>query len=1315
MTVLRGLSRRLELLLVLALVLLLALLPKGLPLGIAGLGVVAGAALGLHAMGIALLYSRTGVLSFAQFGLGAGTSVLFYFWVLYNQWAVLANGVCGCLAPSGASMSRLQHNPDLFREYLLGHHPWVLVVNLLISAALGILLAVDAGRQVFKVVAGLFARSPRIVPTVATLAFSVVLGGAAGLFSARTTKVFGYHVFGWFPYGPRPHTGENGVPAVPEGVIHIPGSLRWGFTLEGGARFHLYEVLTVVAAFAALGLLAWRFTRGARGLASRSTAANAERAATLGVDVVTESKQPWLVAGALSGVAGILTVSLLQSAPSVGLDMGALTLVLAAVVLARMTSPGWALLYSMLLGVLSQGSFWSFGSQLPFQGSLVVVIGAALVLQRGRLTRAERAAESVFTTAPEPLRVPASLRSAPGVHGLLRGSTLLTGVAFLSYPVLTKPGQLSLGLVIVAYMVIGLGLLVISGWAGLVSLGQLGVAAVGGYVATIAGASWHVPMPLALLLGGLASAVVAPLVGLPAVRLPGPFVAIMTLGFALAVPAVLLNQDLLGSALPQVLPRPVVLGIDLASDRTFYWLSLLVLLGCLGIVTGVRRSRLRRTLIAARDNEQAAAAFGVNVLRLRIEAFAVSGLISGIGGGLLAYANSGVQSDSFSANNSVGVFLIVVLGGLSAISGPVLGAAVFGLVQPYGIVWIGLLTGLGTIIVLAVRPAGLAGIVVSLRDAAIRVIMHLQGHDLIRLLGGSSRIAIADRGAQAPVVPVRYRLIGDGYGPVEGTRLRSVEGAQDTAAVEVTPDLGEQVDQAMSAVCGPVLSCHRLDVAYGGAVALRGVSLSIAPGEVLAVVGLNGAGKTSLLRALAGLEIAAHGTVEIDGEDVTLEFPHLRARRGLSFVPGGAAVLATLSVHENLVVAGADADGIADVYRRFPVLEPRAMTAAGNLSGGEQQVLAVAQALLRRPRALLIDELSLGLSPEALAAVLELVAELAAQGTAVLLVEQSISTAMSIADTALFLESGTVRYQGPAQALRDHPELFASVAFGAGGAAISGGGSELTRARQRTDRELVLRIEDVSAAYGDVRVVDSVSLDIVAGEVVGILGPNGAGKTSLFDCLSGGLPVASGTVTLFGEDITGLAPHRRAERGLMRSFQSVRLFPSLSVRDCIAVALETRLTVKSAAFAGLWLPPARLEERRVAERVGDLLELLRLEAVADVPVGSLSLGSRRMVDLACQLAARPKVLLLDEPASGLAAGETELLGPLVSRISSDLDCAVLIIEHNVQVLASVAHRLVAMSSGAVISEGAPSDVLRDPLVRSAYFGAATALDLVPSA
>ena len=823
MTDWRRLTKRPELLLVLGLLLLFALLPSGLPVGIAGIGVVIGAVLGLHAMGIALLYSRTKVLSFAQFGLGAGAAVLFYLWVLYNQWAVLANGVCHCLAPHHVSMGQLQHHPDGFRTYLEHRHPWVLPVNALISALIGVIGATENGRQLHKAMLTVFARAPRIVPTLATLAFAGALtGGASVLLNLRTVHWFGGYPFHWWPYGPILGTGIKGRPALPEGVFIPPSHGSVDFTLSGGAHFHLYDVLSVALAVVALGLVLWRFRHGRRGLLSRATADNIERAATLGVNVVRETRDPWMVAGALSGIAGMLTVSLSQVQPSALLDMYSLTLVLAAVVLARMTSMTIALAASMMLGALKQAMFWHFHSELQFQGSLVLIIGAALLLQRGRATRAERESESVFTSAAEPARVPREIAGAPGVRGLLRGSTVVAVLVFLAYPLITKPGQLNFGLNALALTVVGMSILVLSGWGGQVSLGQLGLAAVGGYVTAIAGVTWHVPLPLALLLGGLAAAVIAPFIGFPALRLPGPFVVIMTLAFALAVPAVLLSAQLLGPYRPANIPRPVLLGLDLSSDRYFYWMSGAVLAAVLAVVVGLRRSRLRRALIAARDNPYSAQSFGVDITRLRLEAFAVSGAIAGIGGGLLAYANGSVQADTFSALNSAAVFLIVVVGGLTAVMGPIVGSVVYTLVGLLGNAWVTVLSGLGTIIIVSIRPAGVASLIVALRDAAIRVLMHLQGIDLVRLsrLGDGTRIAIADRGAQAPVVPVRYRLVGEGYGPVEGTRLEPVEGVESSpvAGEQPTTDVATQIDDALAAI-----SCHRLDVAYGGVTAVAGV------------------------------------------------------------------------------------------------------------------------------------------------------------------------------------------------------------------------------------------------------------------------------------------------------------------------------------------------------------------------------------------------------------------------------------------------------------------------------------------------------------
>ena len=204
-----------------------------------------------------------------------------------------------------------------------------MVANALLSALIAIFLAADAGRQVFLWLAALFHRAPRIVPTVATLAFAVALSGAAIIVTLRTTTIFGWHAWRWFPYGPVPGTGENGKPAVPEGgQLVVPHHESWSFTLGGGATFHLYDVLAVCCAVLGLIVVTVRFRLGRRGLLSRATAANLERAATLGVDVVKESKEPWRIAGALSGLAGVLAVSLGQSAPvdrsrHAGADLGA--------------------------------------------------------------------------------------------------------------------------------------------------------------------------------------------------------------------------------------------------------------------------------------------------------------------------------------------------------------------------------------------------------------------------------------------------------------------------------------------------------------------------------------------------------------------------------------------------------------------------------------------------------------------------------------------------------------------------------------------------------------------------------------------------------------------------------------------------------------------------------------------------------------------------------------------------------------------------------------------------------------------------------
>ncbi len=220
---------------------------------------------------------------------------------------------------------------------------------------------------------------------------------------------------------------------------------------------------------------------------------------------------------------------------------------------------------------------------------------------------------------------------------------------------------------------------------------------------------------------------------------------------------------------------------------------------------------------------------------------------------------------------------------------------------------------------------------------------------------------------------------------------------------------------------------------------------------------------------------------------------------------------------------------------------------------------------------------------------------------------------------------------------------------------------------------------------------------------MGVIGPNGAGKTTLFDALCGFVET-SGEIRIHGVGIEGLPPDRRMRSGLGRSFQDGRLFGSLVVREAIAVAFETRIRPVGALNAALKIGPSRRAERWIANEVSDLIELLGLDAYANKFVDELSTGTRRIVDFAAALAHRPRVLLLDEPSSGIAQRETEALGPLLHQVRDELGCTILLIEHDMPLVTTVSDRLLALESGRLVADGAPAAVLRDARVIESYLG-----------
>lgn len=248
---------------------------------------------------------------------------------------------------------------------------------------------------------------------------------------------------------------------------------------------------------------------------------------------------------------------------------------------------------------------------------------------------------------------------------------------------------------------------------------------------------------------------------------------------------------------------------------------------------------------------------------------------------------------------------------------------------------------------------------------------------------------------------------------------------------------------------------------------------------------------------------------------------------------------------------------------------------------------------------------------------------------------------------------------------------------------------------------LPLVLDGLTVRFGGVQAVDAVSLEVRPGETVGLIGSNGAGKTTLMDCVSGYVRPTSGTVTLFGTDVTRLAPELRPYVGLGRSFQDARLYPGLTVLETLMVALERH--APTGLLAGLF-GLAGAAERAKREAAYELVEMMGLDAYAEKRAGELSTGTRRIVDLACIVAQEPMLLLLDEPTAGIAQRETEAFGPLLQRLKESLGFAVLLIEHDMPLVTSLADRLYAMESGRVIAEGRPRDVVNDPRVVASYLG-----------
>ncbi|APE20034.1 MULTISPECIES: ABC transporter permease subunit [Streptomyces] len=771
-----------------------------------------------------------------------------------------------------------------------------------------------------------------------------------------------------------------GAPVLPaENQFGLPGvgpspAVSWQ-PLDGVGIDSDQLITWIVTALTAAGL--WILMRHTRlGLRLRAAVDNRALTELRGIGADRLSSIAWMLSSGLAGLAGVLATPLL------GLSAHDYTLFLfvsaTAAVLGRFASVPLAFAGGLGLGVLQNlvagyASFaegvTGFRTAVPF---LILFAGLVVLARRRRATG---------TAAVDPPPVDYLAGKGWGRRwGAWIVAALLLGTAFYTVTTPFWSGILAQGL---AIGLVFMSFTVVTGLGAMVSLAQAtfvtGAALVAGLLMSH---GW--PFVAAAAAGTAAAALLGAVVALPALRLGGRSLALATLALAFLADQVLFQLGPLRNGdTGWEIPRPVAGPVDLSDDRAMG--LALVLLSCVlvALLTRLRGSRWGRAMLAVRSAPEAAAASGVSVVRTKLLLFTVSAGLAGFGGVLYASYNTRITATDFTAMTGLVWLAVVVAAGVRRPQFAVVAGLVFAVVPHLMATYVTESAHLPVILF------GLAGLALA-NDP--------DGYCAALPSRRAARRA-TKRGAAPGVLPEASQ------GPVPGVAPGAVSaGVPGPPAPE--PGGGPGPAPGALELCG-------VHAGYGGAPVLHGVDLTVRGGEVLVLLGPNGAGKSTLCRVAAGLLRPAGGLVRVRGADATRDATVARARRGVRLAPEGRGIFAGLSIEENLTLQLTAADDRDAVYARFPALAARRSVAAGSLSGGEQQLLALAPLLQRPPAVLVADEPSLGLAPRVVDEVFRLLTELRDHGTALVLVEEKAAEVLGIADTVAYLAQGEIAWSGP--------------------------------------------------------------------------------------------------------------------------------------------------------------------------------------------------------------------------------------------------------------------------------------------------------------
>ena len=894
-------------------------------------GIVTGLLYGVAGLALVIVYRTSKVLNFALGGLGA----------------VAAYSVSSLL--------------NLRLPY-----PVSFVIGVAVGALVGLILELGIVRPL--------RRKPHLTIGIGTLGALLISQGALG---AR------------FGYSPE---------ALPEALAGA-GAFRLG-TFGISAN----QILIIVVALLVTLALFLLIGKTRLGLTMRATSSGPQTAELLGVDVARVRSVAWMIGGAYGALAALLVTPLTYLSPTSFTDF--MLTAFAAVVLGGFTSIAGVVVGALAFGV-AINLLETFLSPTLIDTYTFIGIAIVLVLRpNGLFGRREHEIPEPQVTAigsggtVEQERSPAEVRGAGSIRprarlGALRGSwsqwvVLLLVMALM--PVVLDPPTIFLLITALATFIGVLGLNILVGYTGQVSLGHSGFLAIGAVAAGVAikhGMSPLLTLPLALVLGAAAGLII----GLPAERLSGIYLVLLTLAFSFAVPELDLQ---FGSVTGGANGLPLALPPALATTVPEYWFVLAVAALVTGVTLVASVSRIGRGWRAVRDSEHGALAMGLNPTVIKLGAFAWSSALAALSGALLGMIVGFVTPASYGVLISIYALLAVVLGGTGSIFGSLIGALFLSAVPKYtqglGLPQ-DLVFGFALILVLVLAPSGVAGLLERARAGTIR--------RLARRRGGAAAPEVPDLAEEGPEPP---RLDHAGAPAAGGSDARG------------HPDA--------------LLELQAVSAGYGLVDVLHEVSIHVSPGEVVAIIGANGVGKSTLMRTISGLIRPTQGRVLLRGHAVSRRTdPHSIARLGIGHVPEGRAIFPDLSVAENLEMGtfgragrpgGMATEAVLDF---FPILRERLSQRAGTLSGGQQQMLAIARALIGNPELLMLDEPSLGLAPIITKQVFDILRRICDSGVAVLLVEQNALAALGLADRAYVMSRGRMVLEGSGRELREDERI----------------------------------------------------------------------------------------------------------------------------------------------------------------------------------------------------------------------------------------------------------------------------------------------------